>query len=218
MPAHRIFRTARRTGLLLTGLGIALLMGCLNLEPRSDPTRYYVLSGREAAPEGFSEERYRDSDAALPLLEMRLLVFPDYARRPGLAVREGPHEIRYLPWHRWAENPEDTFQTALREALSERLPSWLIAQRPQSGSARVDVEVLEINAYASGTAVLRARWRFRPASTGTAGDSAGGAYGPFREGAWQQPWDPARPASLVAAHSANVRSLARALADSIPDP
>lgn len=192
----------------LCGLFLSL-GGCWNLEPRVDPTRFYVLETGTA-----ETEKGPFSEAANRSMEVRLVQFPEYAQRTGLAVREGPHEIRYLPWHRWGEPPESSFIGAAVAALAGELPQWTIRRHANAGAAVLELEVLRWDAFARGEAVLEARWRYR--GDGRTGEARAGTV-PWHRGRWATGWDPARPADLVAAHSENIRQWAAAVAAGLRD-
>lgn len=72
-----------------------VLAGCLNLEPRENPTRYYLLGGG-----------WQPSDPAAAGLSvgLRRLDIAEYLQSTKIAVRESPHEIRYREYHRWGED------------------------------------------------------------------------------------------------------------------
>lgn len=69
--------------------------GCLNLEPTENPTRYYVLGGdweeSEPASVGLS-------------VGLRRLELAEYLESSKIVVREAPHEVRFMEYHRWAED------------------------------------------------------------------------------------------------------------------
>lgn len=187
---------------------LILSSGCLNLEPRVDPTRFYILE----ADGGAAAEEARPAEQVKGFLEVRLIHFPEYAQRTGLAVREGPHEIRYLPWHRWGEPPETSFAAAAVQALAGELPQWTIRSRSSDGAAILEVEILRWDAFARGEAVLEARWRYRDGG-GPKADSPETA--PWHRGMWTTDWDPGQPARLVAAHSENIRQWAAVVAEEL---
>ncbi len=181
--------------------GISLLPACLQLEPKADPTRYYLLSGSGETGELAQPERE---------IAIQLLAFPDYARRAGLAVRHGEHEIRYAPWHQWAEEPEDEFFTAFAAALEAEIPSLRVvrwglgkAAVPEAPVLRIEVERFE--GEAAGHAHLAARWQLAGAD-----GEAENSWHRFRQ---SQSWTFEAYPALVTAHSANIRAFAARVAE-----
>lgn len=77
-----------------TVLCCLVLAGCVDLKPRSDPTRFYVLS--DARSDGDSFEGFD--------LVIRGVTIPDYLNRLKIAVRNGSHEVIYEPFHRWGSD------------------------------------------------------------------------------------------------------------------
>lgn len=75
-----------------------LLAGCsLVPPPKTDPTRYYVLTGQPA-----DEVREAKVDGALVLGVKRIEIAP-YLNGKDMVVREGGNEIVYQSFARWAE-------------------------------------------------------------------------------------------------------------------
>ena len=116
---NRINELVTRSGLVL-----ALLLvgpGCLNLEPKTNPTRYYLLGGAwekrstPAEPNGLS-------------IGLRKLNLAAYLESPRMVVREGPHEIRFAEFHRWGED--------LPRGINRSVAGYLAAQ---AAVQRVDV-------------------------------------------------------------------------------
>ncbi len=81
----------------LSCLALLFLSGCQIIpDPVEDPTRHYVLTAPESAP------------AAVPAtdglrLGLRPVELPSYLRNRSLVVREGPNELAYIDYARWAE-------------------------------------------------------------------------------------------------------------------
>ncbi len=101
---------ARLAGLIV---GLVAVSGCSVIpEPTADPTRYYLLSGKSdvtastAAPHGTVH------------LGIRAIEVPTFLRNTrSMVVRQGPNEIRYEDFARWAEPLEAGVQRIVRERL-----------------------------------------------------------------------------------------------------
>lgn len=109
-----------KTGLALirTALLMAVALpwvGCLNLKPTSDPTRYFVLTATEQATEA------EEQGVAGPDLGIFPVALPSYARSPWIAMRTSDHEVRYAEFDRWAEPIEQGVQRVIAANLSSLL-------------------------------------------------------------------------------------------------
>ena len=197
--------------MLLPLLLAGLLSACVQLDPETDPTRYYLLTGgtppakMEKAPEG---------GETIPVVALQSSGFPEYARRSGLAVRHGDHEIRYAEWHQWAQAPEDDFLAAFASALEAQVPGlrvvpWGTAIPSQEGppATVLRLEVDRFEGHASGEARLSAQWQWR--------DPESGAPGPWRYFRTATSWRSDDYSTLVVAHSENLRALAAKVAEGL---
>jgi len=77
-------------------LSLAALSACSILEPRPDPTRYYLLTTAAKAPAAPTAAR-PESIGVGPI------TLPDYLERPEIVRRKAAHEIVPSPVERWAE-------------------------------------------------------------------------------------------------------------------
>ena len=91
----RVFSLAPIVFGVLGVLGI-LCSGCSILEPREDPTRFFVLSP------GGAETLAPESDAKLSIT-VGPLRLPAYLLRPEIVTRAGENELDPSPFDRWAE-------------------------------------------------------------------------------------------------------------------
>lgn len=90
-----------------------LLAGCVNLDPRENPTRYYVLGGAW-------EEDGSTGRADGVSIGMRQLKLAAYLQTPRMVVREGPHRIRFAEFHRWGEDLDRGINRAVAGYLAAR--------------------------------------------------------------------------------------------------
>ena len=75
-------------------LGIVVITGCVNLKPKTDPTRYFVL-GPTPSPSGSNQV----GGAKIALGPIAL---PPYLQSQKIVTRRGEHEISYAEYFRWA--------------------------------------------------------------------------------------------------------------------
>lgn len=198
------FPTRILVPLLLAGL----LSACVQLDPETDPTRYYLLAG--GTPTAGMEKAPGAGETAM-LVALQSAGFPEYARRPGLAVRHGDHEIRYAEWHQWAQAPEDDFLAAFAGALEARAPglrvvAWgtVVPARDGPPMRVLRLEIDRFEGHASGEARLSASWQWREPDTA--------APGPWRHFRTATPWSGGDYSTLVVAHHDNLRRLAAEVA------
>ncbi len=154
----------------LMGLLLLALTGCFNTTPTEDPTRYFVLGLEESELATATEVAAMDEPETI-VVGIRLARFPAYLDRASIAYREGPTEIVYLPFDRWAYPLEEGFTAGLTAALDNSGESLRAFNRPYPGPVRPDVEVtLWIASFEprldQKTAVLELRYElageFRP--------------------------------------------------------
>jgi uncharacterized lipoprotein YmbA len=154
----------------LVVLAALILAACGALEPRPDPTRFYVLT---PATDGTSAASARFAPVAIGLGPVTL---PSYLARTDIATRVGPHQIEYNPVARWAEPLQTNLVRVLAHDLEQTLGPGTVVIFPWFGAARlqyvVEVDVQRFETDGTGTATLAAEWAIRDAATRTllAGD------------------------------------------------
>ena len=72
---------------------LLLLAGCLSLQPKPDPTQFFLLTPAPAS-QGVS---------AGPTIGLHRVTVPDYLDQSQLVRRVGPDQVEFLPMARWAE-------------------------------------------------------------------------------------------------------------------
>jgi uncharacterized lipoprotein YmbA len=179
---------------------IALCSSCSFLEPREDPTRFFVLSPSAA------DALDSPADAAL-VIALGPIDLPEYLLRSEIVRRAGPNELVPSPVNRWAEPIDDAVLRVLNIDLTRLLPRSSIHSFPFADLAdpfvQVEIAVATFEADLEGTARLEGIWRLR----GARGDRADAHTFQLQravEGSGTQ--------SLVAAMSALLGDLAREIA------
>ncbi len=169
---------------LLTGVG------CINLSPKQDTTRFYVLS--VPAPE--------KSDAKTNGLVtgVRSVQMDEYLSRPELTLRIGDSQIERLSLYRWASTPaaqvQKEFQRWCERYQPDRVfyfPPWTNRQ-PMALELAWNVRRMEGVQKSDGSyAIVEMGWSWTvPDKTPS-----------FFNGEWMAPWDDNDPATLVDALS-----------------
>lgn len=208
-------RTNRAPTVLLAILMAAGLTAACSLNPKEDPTRYYVLSNivdepalREAAglPAG--------SGVAAPEIDLRVgvgpITFPSYLKRTRMVTRVAENELRFLEADRWGDPLEEAFKYALAVDLSVVVGTSDVIVHPWYTTAKpgysVLVDVVRFERDPQGTAHLLARWELRDESGSVvAADAFNG----------EEAGDPTSISSSVHAQSRLVAALSRQIGDAI---
>ncbi len=141
---------------LAVALTTSLLAGCINLDPRPDPHRYYVIGG----PEELTAAAPANCPHSVLVGPVRLA---GYADRAAVVERRGPHEVVPLTLHRWAESPAQAVTRALTSRLARELPDHCVVafQRrpPTEGATQLAVEFTRFELTAGNEAVVAIHWR-----------------------------------------------------------
>ena len=193
MTPTRIPRSA-----LAAALAAAALWGCALLEPRPDPSRYFVLHA-VASP----GEPLRGVSVGLGPVTL-----PGYVRRPEILTRASASEVLPSRVERWGEPLEDALPRVLVRdvevdlaTLDVRAYPWFREDQPDV-QIQVDVERFERE---GGDGVVTARYEVR--------DLRAGGRVLAREVEHRAPAASPDAAATVDALSTALGSLARELAD-----
>jgi len=157
---NRVPAPARALGLLV----LASLCGCVNLDPKPDPTRYYVLDAAATAAAA------SPADCTLTLLVGPIRLAGHIDQNP-LVERRGAYEIVPLPLHLWAEPLSQSLPRIIVRELGEALPTACVLpyQRltPSAGALQMELEVTRLELTAAGEAAVAVQGRvFKPGEAG----------------------------------------------------
>lgn len=98
--------------LTVVGL-IGLNTGCVNLDPKPDPTRYYTI--------GTTQPSAASHAGATNVLVVAVSI-AGYVDQPTVVERRGEHEIVPLPMHRWAEPVTQALPREFAHQLAAAMP------------------------------------------------------------------------------------------------
>lgn len=211
-------RGAFRT--LATAAGAAGLLAACSLNPKPDPTTYYVLSTLADDPSvwsaaGLDGEGVAEAARSTgPALQVRIgvgpVALPPYLERSRMVTRVAKNELRFSEIHRWAEPLAEAFGSALAQDLAFLIGAqdlvmypWYRTERPDY-TARIDVARFERDV--SGMAHLTCQWEVRRGPDDLV------ASGVLR---LSEPPSDATVQGSVAAQSRLVAALSRVIADEI---
>lgn len=137
-------------------LTTALLTGCVNLDPKPDPHRYYVI-------EGPNEPAAATLDNCPNVVLVGPVRVAGYADQAAVVERRGSHEIVPLTLHRWAESPGQALPRALTSRLARELPGRCVAaiqrRTPTEGTTQIELEITRFELTDGNAAVAALRWR-----------------------------------------------------------
>jgi uncharacterized lipoprotein YmbA len=128
IPHHRFF--------LLLGIIAAVAMsGCALWQPRTDPTRFYVLTVPQSVPGDVKEV-----DVVKWRLGFRLTEIPAYLQTRFMVVRTGTNEIHFAEFDRWAEPLDAGIGRVLKETLASA-PNVASVAANSHGEGTLDYEM-----------------------------------------------------------------------------
>jgi hypothetical protein len=212
---------SNRTSLIVVwAVAAAGLLAACSLNPKEDPTRYYVLAligedpGLYEAAGLTGETAEQASLSSGPHLDISVgvgpITLPGYLKRTRMATRQSDSELKYLETARWAQPLEESLNYAMVGNLSTLLWSdevvfhpWYTTLRPDYS---VEVDIARFERQSDGAATLAARWTVRDA------DGARLAAETFDR---ILPADSASIAATVQAQSELVAAMSRAIADAL---
>lgn len=163
-PRPRPHAPSRRA--LAAALAALALSACTVLEPRADPTRFFVLAPRAA--QGAAAADAADGAAradGTPAVLVGPLRLPDYLLRPEVVRRVGPNQLEPSRVDRWAEPLDKAFLRVLALDLAALLPRGSVLAHPAPSAERPALQI-ELDAAAfegdrEGRVRLAGLWSLR---------------------------------------------------------
>jgi len=186
---------------------LVLVPGCTVLDPVADTTRFYSITPASGAGQLAA---VAPQDA--PTIGVRIASVAHHLRKPSIAVREGEHEVRFEPAHRWAERPEESVARAVAAGIQRTAGSRIhvfvapvLRTAPPDVLVELDLLACEGRRGGEPSALLIADWRVFDG-----GGEKPAASGRFRVD--KPGWDGADFARLAALLAVSVDDLAQAVA------
>jgi uncharacterized lipoprotein YmbA len=132
--------------------------GCVSLEPKPDPSRFFSLTSIPRA----GGDAHGAAGAGEPILGLGPVKLPGYLDRQQLVKRLSQNRFAVAENDHWAEPLEENFSRVLAQNLSILLgPDRVVAypwEKNQRPIYQVQVEVLRFEPNAAHLAELWARW------------------------------------------------------------
>lgn len=164
----RLDRTQTALGAVLVA---SVVLAACSLNPKEDPTRYYVLSSIGEDPSLFPAAGLTGStpdeaiESAGPELDISLgvgpITLPPYLRRSRMVSREAGNELRFHETERWGEPIPEGVQYTLAENLGilatsrVMLHPWYANRAPDFSVA---LDILRFERAANGVVSIASRW------------------------------------------------------------
>jgi uncharacterized lipoprotein YmbA len=164
----RLDRTQAALGAVLVA---SVMRAACSLNPKEDPTRYYVLSSIGEDPTLFAaaglsgsaldeaiESAGRELDISLGVGPITL---PSYLTRSRMVTREAGNELRFHETERWGEPMSEGVQYTLTENLGilatsrVMLHPWYSTRAPDYSVA---LDIVRFERDSTGTVTFSGRW------------------------------------------------------------
>lgn len=176
-----------------------------SLNPKQDPSQFYVLTAAVDASPGVIAATGSDL-----IIGLGPVVFPGYLDRPQMVTRLSQNQVSLSEYERWAESLSANFTTVLARNLEGELGPrsvftypWFVTTSPHYA---VEVAVSRFERNASGGAELRCRWSITDPD---------GKVVATREATYRQPASDATTAASVAALSRTIDDLSADISTAI---
>lgn len=196
------------------------LLAACSLNPKEDPTRYYVLAmigedpGLYEAAGLTGETEEQASLSGGPHLDISVgagpITLPGYLKRTRMVTRQSDSELKYLETARWAQPLEEALAYAMAGNLSTLLWSDEVVVHPwyatKTPDYLVEADIARFERGSDGSAALVARWIVRDP------DGVRLVAGTFDR---VLPADSTSIASTVEAQSQLVAAMSREIADAL---
>jgi uncharacterized protein len=153
-------------------LGLVLLAGCSVasvLEPRKDPSQFFVLTATDSATRGVpitysSGESHKEIAIGLGPVK-----FPAYLEREEMVTRSSPNKIDLSDINRWAEPLDKNFVTVLGQNLTMLLGAQVKTfpwYRPANLDYQIALDITQFDTDSKGAATIIGRWEIEDPDTG----------------------------------------------------
>ncbi len=132
-----------------------MLCGCINLDPQTDPARFYILSS-QTGPTTSSD------NSQGTVLGLKAIALPAYLQSRRIPTRRGANEVTYSEYHRWGESPKSAISRVLAENLASHSAIGRVHTVPWPDGAIHDFELhvtlVRFEGEESGRVALEASW------------------------------------------------------------
>lgn len=106
--------------LLVALVMLSILAGCVNLKPRVNTTRFYVLGGVATLVQPQQATDQQATQQPKLRIGIRRLRLAKYLDSPFIVFRLGPNEVRFSEQHRWGEDIRHSINRTVAQFLANR--------------------------------------------------------------------------------------------------
>jgi len=152
---------------------LVVLAGCSVasvLEPRKDPSQFYVLTPIDSSARGVPIT-YSGADGRREIaLGLGPVKFPAYLAREEIVTRSSPNKVDLSDLNRWAEPLDKNFVTVLAQNLTIVLGAQVKTfpwYRPANLDYQVTLDITRFDTDSKGTAEIIGRWEIEDPDTGS---------------------------------------------------
>lgn len=104
---------------------LCLLQGCLNLNPKVQPVRFYALKVDPLKSQVLAPQTHVEGPIGIALVEL-----PAYLNSHKIAIQDSPQQIHYQEYDRWAEPLDEALTRGIAELLQWAFPESLFLIAP----------------------------------------------------------------------------------------
>jgi uncharacterized lipoprotein YmbA len=149
---------------------LGTLCACSLLEPRKDPTRFFVLAASPNAATAPTESAAAVSGEEV-VVSIGPVHLPDYLLRPDIVRRTGQNQLEPSGADRWAEPIDRAFARVLCLDVAARLPECTVVAYPVVPAVKpamqIEVDVSAFEGDAKGKVRLEGRFSLRDLRAGS---------------------------------------------------
>ena len=153
-------------------LGVVLLAGCSVssvLEPRKDPSQFYVLTPIDSAARGVPITYSSSANSKEISIGLGPVKFPAYLAREEIVTRSSPTKVDISDINRWAEPLDKDFVTVLGQNLTVLLGAHVKTfpwYRPANLDYQIALDITRFDTDSKGAAAIIGRWEIEDPDTG----------------------------------------------------
>jgi uncharacterized lipoprotein YmbA len=139
------------------------------LEPKKDPSQFFVLTPIDDASRGVPITYSRDGSHKNLSIGLGPVKLPAYLARPEIVTRSSPNVIDLSDKDRWAEPLDKNFVNVLGQNLTILLGAHVVTfpwYRPIDLDFQITDEVSRFDTDSHGTAQLVGRWEIKDPDSG----------------------------------------------------
>jgi len=148
------------------GLAWLAFSGCIALEPKADPSRFFTLTPLSQVEQSRPQGQSNPGGVSVGVGPVRL---PGYLDRQQLVTRVSQNRFQVAENDRWAEPLAENFTRVLRQNLSALVPTARLVPHPWRPNERpeyqLEIDVLRFEANVGGNVDLVVRWLVRETAT-----------------------------------------------------